>query len=72
MIHYGLFQGYSRKGSALAYLGRYEESVKAYEEGLKLDPNNVQLKDGLAEVQAQLMGPFPGSYLKTVYIWTVD
>lgn len=51
----------------MAYLGRYEDSVKAYEEGLKLDPNNAQLKDGLAEVQAQLMGPFPGLYFKTVF-----
>ncbi|XP_054264701.1 stress-induced-phosphoprotein 1 isoform X2 [Macrosteles quadrilineatus] len=54
-------KGYSRKGSALAYLGRLEESVKAYEEGLKLDPNNAQMKEGLAEVQAQVMGPFGDS-----------
>ncbi|XP_046663627.1 stress-induced-phosphoprotein 1 [Homalodisca vitripennis] len=51
-------KGYSRKGSALAYLGRFEESVKAYEEGLKYDPNNAQMKEGLAEVQAQMMGQF--------------
>ncbi|KAG8303047.1 Stress-induced-phosphoprotein 1 [Homalodisca vitripennis] len=53
-------KGYSRKGSALAYLGRFEESVKAYEEGLKYDPNNAQMKEGLAEVQAQMMGQFTG------------
>jgi len=52
-------KGYSRKGSALAYLGRYDESIKAYEEGLKLDPNNAQMKEGLADVQSQAMaGPF--------------
>lgn len=46
-------KGYSRKGSALAYLGRTDEAIAAYEKGLELDPNNVQLKDGLAEVRAQ-------------------
>lgn len=47
-------KGYSRKGSALAYLGRTKEAIEAYEEGLKHDPNNSQLKDGLMEVKAQL------------------
>lgn len=46
-------KGYSRKGSALAFLGRAEEAIKAYEEGLKYDPNNVQLKEGIEEVKAQ-------------------
>lgn len=46
-------KGYSRKGSALAYLGRYDESIKAYEKGLQLDPNNTQLRSSLAEVKAQ-------------------
>ncbi|OQV11929.1 Stress-induced-phosphoprotein 1 [Hypsibius exemplaris] len=45
-------KGYSRKGAALAYLKRHEEAVQAYEEGLKHDPGNQQLKDGLAEVRA--------------------
>lgn len=49
-----LFQGYSRKGSALAYLGRYDESVDAYEEGLKLDPNNAQINESLKEVNDRL------------------
>lgn len=43
-------------GSALAYLGRYAESVQAYEEGLRHDPNNKQLKEGLDEVKAQQFG----------------
>ncbi|KYQ58410.1 Stress-induced-phosphoprotein 1 [Trachymyrmex zeteki] len=42
-------KGYSRKGSALAYLGRYDESIRAYEKGLQLDPNNPQLRSSLAE-----------------------
>ncbi|XP_053979991.1 stress-induced-phosphoprotein 1 [Hylaeus volcanicus] len=43
-------KGYSRKGSALAYLGRLDESIKAYKIGLQLDPNNAQLKNDLAKV----------------------
>lgn len=41
---------YFRKGSALAYLGRYDESIKAYIEGLKHDPNNEQVKASLDEI----------------------
>ncbi|BES87703.1 STI1 [Nesidiocoris tenuis] len=52
-------KGYSRKGSALAYLGRHKEAIQAYEEGLKHDPTNVQLKEGLEEVKAQMEGPGP-------------
>lgn len=46
-------KGYSRKGSALAYLGRFGESIKAYEAGLQLDPSNAQILESLAEVKAQ-------------------
>ncbi len=60
-------KGHSRKGAALAYLGRDVEAQKAYEEGLKYDPNNEQLKEGLLEVKnkvgsqgAKLMNPFAG------------
>jgi len=45
------FQGYSRKGTALAFLGRKQEAAKAYSDGLKFDPNNQQLLDGLKEVK---------------------
>ncbi|KZC09105.1 Stress-induced-phosphoprotein 1, partial [Dufourea novaeangliae] len=47
-------KGYSRKGSALAYLDRLDESIKAYQTGLELEPDNAQLKSGLAEVKSQL------------------
>lgn len=53
-------KGYSRKGSCLAYLGKYDESIKTYEEGLKLDPNNAQLNEGLQEVKNQKMGDMNG------------
>ncbi|XP_057375057.1 stress-induced-phosphoprotein 1-like isoform X2 [Daphnia carinata] len=62
-------KGYSRKGAALAYLGRDGEAQTAYEEGLKYEPNNEQLKEGLQEVRAKLeanqhgaklMNPFSG------------
>ncbi|XP_058798627.1 stress-induced-phosphoprotein 1 [Phymastichus coffea] len=46
-------KGYSRKGSALAYLGRTEDAIEAYQNGLVLDPTNEQLKKGLEEVKAQ-------------------
>lgn len=46
-------KGYSRKGSVLSYLGRHSDAITAYEEGLKLDPSNAQLQEGLAEVRAQ-------------------
>uniref|UniRef100_A0A0K8TBK0 Stress-induced-phosphoprotein 1 n=1 Tax=Lygus hesperus TaxID=30085 RepID=A0A0K8TBK0_LYGHE len=52
-------KGYSRKGSALAYLGKHKDAIQAYEEGLKHDPNNAQLKEGIQEVKAQMDGPFP-------------
>jgi stress-induced-phosphoprotein 1 len=47
-------QGFSRKGSALHYLGRYDEAVQAYTAGLQVDPENAQLKEGLQEVKAQM------------------
>ncbi|XP_066281121.1 stress-induced-phosphoprotein 1-like isoform X2 [Branchiostoma lanceolatum] len=50
-------KGFSRKGTALSFLGRHEEAKMAYEEGLKLDPENQQLKDGVKDAQAHLTGP---------------
>jgi stress-induced-phosphoprotein 1 len=40
----------------LAYLGRTDESIKAYEEGLVHEPDNAQLKEGLEGVRAQKTG----------------
>ncbi|XP_071536017.1 stress-induced-phosphoprotein 1 [Panulirus ornatus] len=47
-------KGYSRKGAALAYLGQLSEAMAAYQKGLQLDPNNQQLKDGLAECRSKI------------------
>lgn len=44
-------KGYSRKGSALAFLGRIPDAFQAYQEGLKHEPNNPQLKEGLEELR---------------------
>lgn len=41
----------------MAFLGRKGDAVKAYEDGLKFDPNNQQLLDGLKEVK-QPQSPF--------------
>ena len=46
----GFAKGYSRKGLALFRLGRTAEAKQAYEQGIKVDPTNEQLKEGLKEV----------------------
>jgi len=47
-------KGYSRKGAALHGLGRLDEAVDAYNEGLKIDPNNALLKKGLQDVESAM------------------
>jgi len=43
-------KGWGRKGAAMHGLGDLLGAHDAYEEGLKLDPNNAQNKSGLAAV----------------------
>lgn len=43
-------KGWGRKGAACHGLGDLLSAHDAYEEGLKLDPNNAQNKNGLASV----------------------
>uniref|UniRef100_A0A7S1G9V5 Hsp70-Hsp90 organising protein n=1 Tax=Bicosoecida sp. CB-2014 TaxID=1486930 RepID=A0A7S1G9V5_9STRA len=53
-------KGYGRKGAALHKLGRPQDSVEAYEAGLKVAPGNAALQEGLKAVQ-QDAGPFGSS-----------
>ncbi|ORM41179.1 STI1-like protein [Babesia sp. Xinjiang] len=43
-------KGYSRKGLALYKLGKMDEARRAYQEGLRIDPNNEPLKAGLRDI----------------------
>lgn len=45
-------KGYGRQGSVLAFLGRYDEAMASYKEGLKHEPNNAQLLNGMTELAA--------------------
>lgn len=52
-------KGYGRKGAALHHLGRIDESVAAYDEGLKADPGNAALTSGReSAARAQMANPF--------------
>nr|XP_033811338.1 stress-induced-phosphoprotein 1 [Geotrypetes seraphini] len=64
-------KGYSRKAAALEFLNRLDEAKRTYEEGLKHEAGNQQLKEGLQSVEARLaerkfMNPFnvPNFYQK--------
>jgi len=47
-------KGYSRLGTALAYMQRFDEALEAYKDGLKYDPENAQLKAGVQETESKL------------------
>lgn len=47
-------KGYSRLGASLSYLGKYDEALEAYKDGLKVEPENAQLKQGVQETEAKL------------------
>lgn len=53
-------KGYHRKGAALHAMERYEDSMEAYVAGLKIDPNNNAMKNGMEamrrDAQAKMMG----------------
>ncbi|KAI7812363.1 stress-induced-phosphoprotein 1 [Triplophysa rosa] len=63
-------KGYSRKAAALEFLGRLEDAKSTYQEGLRQEPANQQLKEGLQNIEARLaerkMNPFsvPNLYEK--------
>ena len=50
-------KGYSRKGAALHALKRYNDSIAAYQEGLKAAPNDPGLTKGLQDAQRDKDGP---------------
>ncbi|CAG8498015.1 299_t:CDS:10 [Ambispora gerdemannii] len=52
-------KGYSRKGAALHGLNRLEEALETYQAGLKIEPNNEQLKKSLTEVESVLASSNP-------------
>jgi stress-induced-phosphoprotein 1 len=54
-------KGYSRKGSALHALKRYNDSIAAYEEGLSKFPDDKGLKSGLEAAKKAKEGPAPSS-----------
>lgn len=56
-------KGYSRKGAALHKMKRYDDAVKAYEDGLNIAPTDAALKSGLDEVTKLARAPPGGSPL---------
>jgi len=53
-------KGYSRKGAALHEMGKYEEAEQAYNEGLKIDPDNAACKNGLGDILKATQQPGGG------------
>uniref|UniRef100_A0A673JFN0 Uncharacterized protein n=1 Tax=Sinocyclocheilus rhinocerous TaxID=307959 RepID=A0A673JFN0_9TELE len=47
-------KGYSRKAAALEFLGRLEDAKATYQEGIRQEPSNQQLKEGLQKIEARL------------------
>lgn len=54
-------KGYSRKGAALHALKRYNDSIAAFEEGLKKFPGDPGLTNGLESVKKEKDGPPPSA-----------
>lgn len=47
-------KGYTRKGHVQFFTKQYDEAVETYNEGLKHDPNNEELKDGLRRCHMEI------------------
>ncbi|PKS08318.1 hypothetical protein jhhlp_005262 [Lomentospora prolificans] len=62
-------KGWGRKGAALHGNGDLLGAAEAYEEGLKIDPNNAQLKSGLESVKKAIEtdGGDPGAGLANMF-----
>ena len=46
-------KGHQRRAMALQQLGRYDEAITSYEQGLKLNPDNAQIKQGLEQCRKE-------------------
>lgn len=57
-------RAFQRKGTALKGLQKLDEALAAFKQGLEKDPNNQQLKDSIAEIEAQTKNPFLQNYPK--------
>lgn len=42
-------KGYTRKGAVQYFMKDHEKALETYREGLKLDPNNQELLDGIGK-----------------------
>lgn len=47
-------KGYTRKGAIQFFLKEYEKALETYQEGLKHDPNNQELLDGISRCVQQI------------------
>jgi stress-induced-phosphoprotein 1 len=57
-------KAYLRKGSALKGLGRIDEALSTFKAGLEKEPENVQLKQAVDEIEAEVNNPFLKNYPK--------
>ncbi|KAJ1702170.1 hypothetical protein LUZ63_001949 [Rhynchospora breviuscula] len=47
-------KGYTRKGAVQFFMKEYEKALQTYQEGLKHDPNNQELQDGVRSCVEQI------------------
>ncbi|MCQ2820821.1 MAG: tetratricopeptide repeat protein [archaeon] len=57
-------KAYLRKGTALKGMADIEGALNAFKEGLKIDPNNAQLKEAAQEMEMAAKNPFLKNYEK--------
>lgn len=60
-------KGWGRKGAALHGKGDLAGASDAYEEGLKVDPSNAQIKSGLESVKKAMESEAPGAGLANLF-----
>ena len=46
-------KGHQRRAMALQNLGRFDDAIAAFEQGLKLNPDNAQIKQGLDQCRKE-------------------